>query len=176
MSFETRGGPAERPESDGDPRRPGDAPPLVSLTAGAEELVVAGVDVTAARAALAALGAQSSPDLARLTPEGTNALLAELQETAVAQVLDNPDLRSRDGEPFEESVLEKVRARASYRAARAAGEEDPVAEQLPELVQLVHEVQQDALNEARSLGAYDSRTIARAQTMLDAGAARGDVS
>ncbi|HLQ81744.1 MAG TPA: sodium:proton antiporter [Brachybacterium sp.] len=103
-------------------------------------------------------------------------LLDELQETAVAQVLDNPDLRRRDGKPFDGTVLEKVRARAAHRAAHAAGEADPVAAQLPELVQLVHEVQQDALNEARSLGAYDSRTIARAQLMLDAGATRGDVS
>ena len=103
-------------------------------------------------------------------------LLDELQETAVAQVLDNPDLRRRDGKPFDGTVLENVRARAAHRAAHAAGEADPVAAQLPELVQLVHEVQQDALNEARSLGAYDSRTIARAQLMLDAGATRGDVS
>src|SRR5699024_7831119 len=100
----------------------------------------------------------------------------EQKETAGARVLDKPGLRRRDGKPFDGTVLEKVRARAAHRAAHAAGEADPVAAQLPELVQLVHEVQQDALNEARSLGAYDSRTIARAQLMLDAGATRGDVS
>src|SRR5699024_6135313 len=60
-------------------------------------------------------------------------LLDELQETAVAQVLDNPDLRRRDGKPFDGTVLEKVRARAAHRAAHAAGEADPVAAQLPEL-------------------------------------------
>ena len=32
--------------------------------------------------------------------------------------------------------------------------------------------QQDALDEARSLGAYDSGTIARAQKLLDAGSLR----
>lgn len=104
-------------------------------------------------------------------------LLSELQETAVAQILDNPDLRRRDGEPFDEVVLEKVRERASRRAEQtAAGQRDPLAEQLPELVQLLHDVQQDALNEARSIGAYDSGIITRAQTMLDDGTTRRDPS
>ncbi|MGO1258939.1 MAG: hypothetical protein ACTMII_08310, partial [Brachybacterium sp.] len=59
----------------------------------------------------------------------------------------------------------------SAEPGRSGAPESPEA-QLPELTQLLLEVQQDALNEARSIGAYDFGTIARAQRMLDAGAAR----
>lgn len=76
MSFETRGGSAERPGSDGESRRSGDAPRLV---AGVEELVVDGIDIVAAREALALLGAQGSPDLGTLSAERSIALLTELR-------------------------------------------------------------------------------------------------
>lgn len=100
-------------------------------------------------------------------------LLGELREASAVQVLDNPDLKRRGGEPFDSAVLEKVRQlhNRSAEPGRSGAPESPEA-QLPELTQLLLEVQQDALNEARSIGAYDSGTIARAQRMLDAGAAR----
>ena len=104
-------------------------------------------------------------------------LLGELQEAAAGQVLDNPDLRRRDGGRFDEQVLERARRlSARQNGHTTAGEADPLAAQLPELSQLLLDVQQDALNEARSIGAYDSRTIARAQKMLDAGATRRGIT
>lgn len=104
-------------------------------------------------------------------------LLGELQEAAAGQVLDNPDLRRRDGGRFDEQVLERARRLSARQNGRTtAGEADPLAAQLPELSQLLLDVQQDALNEARSIGAYDSRTIARAQKMLDAGATRRGIT
>ncbi|GAA4526643.1 sodium:proton antiporter [Brachybacterium paraconglomeratum] len=100
-------------------------------------------------------------------------LLGELREASAVQVLDNPDLRRRGGEPFDSAVLEKFRRLHSRtQEPQPAGVQEPLKAQLPELSQLLLEVQQDALNEARSIGAYDSHTIARAQRMLDAGTAR----
>lgn len=58
----------------------------------------------------------------------------------------------------------------------AAGQRDPLVEQLPELVQLLHDVAQNALHEARSIGAHDTGIITRVQTMLDGGATRRDSS
>ena len=100
-------------------------------------------------------------------------LLGELREAAAAQVLENPEVRRRDGSRFDPEVLEKA-ARVVARPAPAPGREGNAAlpEQLPELLQLLLDVQQDALNEARSIGAYDSRTIAAAQRVLDAGSTR----
>ena len=75
-----------------------------------------------------------------------------------------------------DEVLEAARrtfARTTT-ALEADGTADPRAGQVPELAQLLAEVQQDALDEARSLGAYDSRTIGRAQKMLDSRALRRD--
>ncbi|WP_210388890.1 hypothetical protein [Brachybacterium sp. HMSC06H03] len=101
-------------------------------------------------------------------------LLAELQEAAIGQVLDNPELRRRGGGRFDAEVLEEVRERFGRPLPGSSGVADPEprAAQRPELVQLLAEVQQDGLEEARSLGAYDSGTIARAQKLLDAGSLR----
>lgn len=101
-------------------------------------------------------------------------LIAELQEAAIGQVLDNPELRRRDGGRFDAEVLEEVRERFGRPLPGSSGDAapDPRTAQRPELVQLLAEVQQDALDEARSLGAYDSGTIARAQKLLDAGSLR----
>jgi CPA1 family monovalent cation:H+ antiporter len=103
-------------------------------------------------------------------------LLGELQEAAVGQVLDNPDLRRRDGGSFDPEVLEMMRERFAriVPAAVEPEEQDPRRTQGPELAQRLADVQQDALDEARSLGAYDSGTIARAQKLLDAGALHRD--
>lgn len=100
-------------------------------------------------------------------------LLGEMRQAATGQVLDNPDLHRRDGERFDDEVLEKVRALYSRRdEAVPQASADTLGAQIPELNQLLLEVEQDALNEARSIGAYDSRTIAAAQRVLDAAATR----
>ncbi|ATG56540.1 peptidase [Brachybacterium ginsengisoli] len=101
-------------------------------------------------------------------------LLVEVNEAAAGQVLDNPDLRRRGGERFDDSVIEKARmvlSRISDPQARAAAG-DPVKQQYPELMQLFLDAQQDALDEARSTGSYDSHTIKRAQKQLDQGSVR----
>ncbi|MGP5087824.1 cation:proton antiporter [Brachybacterium tyrofermentans] len=101
-------------------------------------------------------------------------LLVEINEVAAGQVLDNPDLRRRGGEPFDPVVLEKVRE-VQERIAdpqRRGGAEDPVKTQYAELMQLILDAQQDALNEARSTGSYDSSTIKSAQKRLDQGSVR----
>ena len=82
MSFDSQGAPAERPEPDEATRRSGAAPRPVRLSAGVEELVVDDIDIREAKDALARLGAQGSPDLERLSSEGTITLLAELRERA----------------------------------------------------------------------------------------------
>ncbi|MGP9845446.1 cation:proton antiporter [Brachybacterium sp. 107] len=101
-------------------------------------------------------------------------LLVEINEAAAGQVLDNPDLRRRGGEHFDPGVLEKVRevqARIADPQLRRATE-DPVKSQYAELMQLILDAQQDALNEARSTGSYDSSTIKTAQKRLDQGSVR----
>jgi len=101
-------------------------------------------------------------------------LLVEINEVAAGQVLDNPDLRRRGGEPFDPVVLEKVREVQARIAdpQRRGGAEDPVKTQYAELMQLILDAQQDALNEARSTGSYDSSTIKSAQKRLDQGSVR----
>ena len=100
-------------------------------------------------------------------------LLFEVNETAAGQVLDNPDLRRRDGDRFDEMVLEKARRMQQQLTDPAHGRtEDPVRAQYAELMQLILDAQQDALGEARSTGSYDSSTIKRAQKQLDQGHVR----
>ncbi|GLI30601.1 MULTISPECIES: HNH endonuclease signature motif containing protein [Brachybacterium] len=81
MSFDSYGGAVEPPESDGESRRPGGAP---SLAAGVEELVVDGIDVIQAKAALARLGERGSADLEALDAQRTIALLTELRKLSGA--------------------------------------------------------------------------------------------
>nr|WP_209905420.1 sodium:proton antiporter [Brachybacterium sacelli] len=101
-------------------------------------------------------------------------LLTEVNEAAVGQVLANPELRRRDGTPFDPAVLEKARQMHERMSdpERRAHDEDPSRAQYPELMQLLLDAQQDALNEARSTGSYDSVTIKRAQKQLDQGSVR----
>lgn len=101
-------------------------------------------------------------------------LLVEVNEAAAGQVLDNPDLRRRGGERFDPAVLEKARQVQARIAEprRGAGAEDPVRAQYAELMQLILDAQQDALDEARSTGSYDSNTVKRAQRQLDQGSVR----
>lgn len=103
-------------------------------------------------------------------------LLSEVGEAAVAQVLDNPSLRRRDGGEFAPEVLDAARAWQERMRQDPPREDDgdPVRAQMPELLALVQEAQRDALDEARSTAAYDSHVIARAQKLLDQRALRSD--
>lgn len=98
-------------------------------------------------------------------------LLNELSEAAATQVLGNPELHRRDGGTFDPDVLETFRKRAEREEERFRPE-DPARQQSLELLQMITEAQQDALNEARSTGTYDSHTIASAQKRLDSGMPR----
>ncbi|MGY5764708.1 cation:proton antiporter [Brachybacterium sp. DNPG3] len=98
-------------------------------------------------------------------------LLGDLSEAAASQVLDNDELRRRDGTAFDDDVLAAMRERMR-RPADEDRPEDRVRVQQLELLQALMDAQQDALNEARSMGGYDSRTIAAAQKQLDQGMAR----
>ncbi|MFC7458150.1 cation:proton antiporter [Brachybacterium sp. GCM10030267] len=101
-------------------------------------------------------------------------LLTELGEAAVGQVLENPDLRRRDGTPFDPAVIERAQTMYAKLTDRGGSEreDDPVRAQYPELMELLFDAQQDTLNHARSTGTYDSHTIARAQKRLDQGNVR----
>ncbi|HEX7351921.1 sodium:proton antiporter [Brachybacterium sp.] len=101
-------------------------------------------------------------------------LMLEINEAAAGQVLDNPDLHRRGGERFDPAVIEKAREvqRRLADPRRTDRAEDQVKAQYSELMQLILDAQQDALNEARSTGAYDSTTVKRAQKQLDQGSVR----
>lgn len=101
-------------------------------------------------------------------------LLLEVNEAAAGQVLDNPDLRRRGGERFDDEVIEKARTMLSRLPdpTLKGVADDPVKRQYPELMQLFLDAQQDALDEARSTGSYDSHTIKSAQKRLDQGSVR----
>jgi CPA1 family monovalent cation:H+ antiporter len=103
-------------------------------------------------------------------------LLDELSSTGVG-VLDNPELTLPGGEPISPEVIEKVRAdsllvaESAWERADHGAEVDGLAQspqrQYRELRREVLRAERDALVEARSSGAYASRILNRAQTMLD---------
>ncbi|HIY65621.1 MAG TPA: sodium:proton antiporter [Candidatus Agrococcus pullicola] len=100
-------------------------------------------------------------------------LLTELNEAAAKQVIDNPDLRRRDGTRFDDGVLERARKmREQFTDPDRAEARDSTMQQVRELEALILEAEQDALGEARSTGAFSSHTIERAQRRIDSGAMR----
>ncbi|HEY1529360.1 MAG TPA: cation:proton antiporter, partial [Galbitalea sp.] len=103
-------------------------------------------------------------------------LLEEMSNVGMA-VLENPSLELPDGATLSPEVVEKVRAdslmiveTASERAEHGAGDEELALSprrQYRELRREVLAAEREALTEARSSGAYPSRILNRAQTMLD---------
>jgi CPA1 family monovalent cation:H+ antiporter len=103
-------------------------------------------------------------------------LLEEMSAVGMA-VLENPSLKLPDGAAVSPDVVEKVRAdslmiveTASERAEHGAGDEELALSprrQYRELRREVLAAEREALLEARSSGAYPSRILNRAQTMLD---------
>src|SRR5690606_13585359 len=92
----------------------------VALAAGVEELVVDGVDIAAARAALAQLGADGSSDLDVLSADRAIALLAQLQELtgALAAVQARALVRLEEA-VASSSVMRGETPRRARRIARA---------------------------------------------------------
>lgn len=103
-------------------------------------------------------------------------LLEEMSNVGMS-VLDNPRLELPDGADLSPDVIEKVRAdslmvveTASERAEHGAGDEELALSprrQYRELRREVLAAEREALLEARSSGAYPSRILNQAQTMLD---------
>jgi CPA1 family monovalent cation:H+ antiporter len=103
-------------------------------------------------------------------------LLDELSNTGVG-VLDNPQLTLPDGEKISQAVIDRVRqdsmliAESAWERADHGSGDDGLSQspqrQYRELRREVLQAERAALLEARSSGAYASRVLARAQTMLD---------
>ena len=92
----------------------------VALAAGVEELVVDGVDIAAARAALAQLGADGSSDLDVLSADRAIALLAQLQELTGALAAVQARALARPEEAVaSSSVMRGETPRRARRIARA---------------------------------------------------------
>jgi monovalent cation/hydrogen antiporter len=103
-------------------------------------------------------------------------LLEEMSNTGVG-VLDNPQLTLPGGESISPEVIEKVRqdslliAESAWERADHGSEVEGLAQspqrQYRELRREVLQAEREALLEARSSGAYASRILNRAQSMLD---------
>jgi NhaP-type Na+/H+ or K+/H+ antiporter len=103
-------------------------------------------------------------------------LLEEISTTGVG-VLENPSLKLPDGSDIPGDVIEKVRADSQMiadtaweRADHGTGDDELTnspRRQYRELRREVLAAEREALLEARSSGAYPSRILNRAQTMLD---------
>jgi NhaP-type Na+/H+ or K+/H+ antiporter len=103
-------------------------------------------------------------------------LLEEMGEAGLA-TLENPSLQLPDGEELDETAIERVRTdtmlgteAAWERAEHGAGVDGLVhspQRQYRALRREVLQAERDALLDARSRGAYPSRVLVRAQSMLD---------
>ncbi|HEX3680701.1 MAG TPA: sodium:proton antiporter [Galbitalea sp.] len=103
-------------------------------------------------------------------------LLEEMSSTGVG-VLDNPQLTLPDGQAISPDVIERVRAdslliaQSAWERANFGSELEGLAQspqrQYRELRREVLQTEREALLEARNSGAYASRILSRAQSMLD---------
>ncbi|WP_029251668.1 cation:proton antiporter [Paraoerskovia marina] len=95
--------------------------------------------------------------------------LMQVMNRAVADVLEDENLRRADGSEFNPAVLGKIRARVARRTAEGA-EIVPreISAQIFELQIRVIQAQREALLEARSLGTFDSSGLSAALAVLDA--------
>lgn len=101
-------------------------------------------------------------------------LAAEVNAASQA-LLDNPDLRRENGEPFDDALLDGARERSTATADAIdtlLTEPDSPLRQRFELQRLILDAQQNALLDARAEGTYSSHTLARAQHVIDNAAAR----
>jgi len=108
-------------------------------------------------------------------------LLDEMQEAGLA-TLDSPALKLPDGSDIEPSVIERVRhdtelaSEAAWERAQHAADDDGILQsphqQYRELRREVLQAERNVLLDARSRGAYPSRILLRAQSLLDLEEAR----
>jgi NhaP-type Na+/H+ or K+/H+ antiporter len=108
-------------------------------------------------------------------------LLDEMQEAGLA-TLENPALTLPDGSDIEPAVIERVRhdtelaSEAAWERAQHADADDGILQsphqQYRELRREVLQAERNVLLDARSRGAYPSRILQRAQSLLDLEEAR----
>ncbi|WP_285025836.1 cation:proton antiporter [Plantibacter sp. ME-Dv--P-122b] len=103
-------------------------------------------------------------------------LVEEISTVGVA-ALDDPQLRTDGGEPFDTAVVDRVRTGSLIRVESAAERTDAGVgphEQFRQLRRRVLDAERDALLDARATGSYSSEVLAKAQRMLDVEESRLD--
>ncbi|SKC73943.1 cation:proton antiporter [Plantibacter cousiniae (nom. nud.)] len=103
-------------------------------------------------------------------------LVEEISTVGVA-ALDDPQLRTDGGEPFDSAVVDRVRTSSLIRVESAAERTDAGVgphEQFRQLRRRVLDAERDALLDARATGSYSSEVLAKAQRMLDVEESRLD--
>ncbi|MFE6967843.1 cation:proton antiporter [Isoptericola sp. NPDC057653] len=102
--------------------------------------------------------------------EGTEGL-REIVDGTASEMLDDPDLRRKDGTPYAPYVVERVRSVVVREQADQDEEEatpEELSQQFFELRLATIAAQRKALLEARAVGTYDSDLLSRALEQLDA--------
>jgi CPA1 family monovalent cation:H+ antiporter len=123
--------------------------------------------------------------ITRLGIQGTDAdherrelaRLATEINAATQDLLDSPALCRENGDPFDETLLDRTRERSAAMAEAidtmlTDREPDSPLRQRRELQRLMLDAQQNALLDARAGGTYSSHTLERAQHVIDSMAAR----
>ncbi|WP_244923661.1 HNH endonuclease signature motif containing protein [Brachybacterium saurashtrense] len=111
---------ASTPDAEANTRVGRGLAPEQSLIAGEEVLRIGDVDVTAARAALAQLGAAGSPELENFTPSETIALLSRLQElTGAVAAVQARALVHLEAAVKEDSIRQGEAPRRAHKIARS---------------------------------------------------------
>ncbi|MEN0128731.1 MAG: sodium:proton antiporter [Brevundimonas sp.] len=101
-------------------------------------------------------------------PEERMRLLAEMAQASLTLV-DDPDLRRKDGTPFSPQVLEGVRRRAQFEQSQEQqAQTRAITDEFRELHLRIIEAQRDVLLEARALGTFSSGALTAALDVLDA--------
>jgi NhaP-type Na+/H+ or K+/H+ antiporter len=105
-------------------------------------------------------------------------LIQDMSSVGV-EALKNPDLKRADGGDYDPEVVDRVRGDSESRSAAASEVMDASSdigphEQYRELRRIVLDAERAALLDARSAGSYSSRTLARAQQLLDIEESRFD--
>ncbi|MFC8453454.1 cation:proton antiporter [Kitasatospora sp. NPDC057223] len=138
---------------------------LIAFVVAVTTLLVQGLSLPRVIRALHVPGDDEAADRAALVE-----LYSALSER-VADALDDPGLRTPDGDPYDPVVLDHVRswtaARRRRPAAGAVAEGVDPREQFLQLMLAAAGAQQNALLSLRSTGAYNSRVMTRAQAMVD---------
>ncbi|MFJ8043386.1 cation:proton antiporter [Kitasatospora sp. NPDC096147] len=138
---------------------------LIAFTVAGTTLLLQGLTLPRVIRALKLPGDDEAADRAAFTE-----LYAELS-AKVTETLTDPTLTMPDGTPYDPAILDQARAFTAARRKRpapgAVAEGVDPREQYRELMLTAASAQQDALLTIRTTGTYNSRVLARAQSMID---------